>query len=260
MSGLGRGSRVVVLAALICGAATAPAQSATLRGTVVAPPAVHGTSAVVPVVATSGRTVKVVVPRGAIRSRAGRIAAADLRFGDRVTASGARGAASRPHARALRVTRRGTTASFGRIAKRRAATVTKVKAAIDTIAALPQQTSQITGAQGALPADVRDRLQAVRTDVNLAIADLRDQAVALEGAATGAAGTARGSDAYLATLRGQAGDARKVADAMDVAVGRLDEAINDVGGESAPPAVPISGVGSVSEILHDVLDLLRGLG
>jgi hypothetical protein len=255
MHRLGRVGLAAVVTSLL---AVPAAGAATVRGTVVAPPAVHGAKAVVPVLAAGGRSVKLVVARTQIRTSSGRIGAGDLRFGDRVTATGARGAAARPRVSRLRVTRRGSTASFARIASRRAATVAQVRAAIAQVAALPDTTKQIAGTP-ADPAVVRSRLRDVRTDVNLAIADLRAQAGALESAVSGAATVARGGGgAYLAGLTAGATDARKAADALDVAVGHLDEVLNAVGGES-DPSIPLSSTAAVSDVLHQLLDLLRGL-
>lgn len=248
--------RVGLTAVVVVIAAPSGAQAATVRGTVVAPPAVHGARAVVPLLSSSGRAVKVVVSRRAIVTRTGRIAAGDLRFGDRVTATGARGATSRPRAQRLRVTKRGTAASFSRIAARRAATIAQVQTAIDQVSSLPSAAQQITGTP-ADPAVTRDRLRDVRTRVNLAIADLRAGAVALDAAVAAARPVAR-SDAYLTALTAQAADARRAADTLDGAVAGLDETINAVGGAS-DPAIPLSSTAAVSDLLHQVLDLLRGL-
>jgi hypothetical protein len=252
-------TRVLVASALALALLAAPASAATLSGTVVAPPAVHGKQAVVPLLSSAGKTLKVVLPaHGAIRAAIGRLAPDQLRYGDTVVVSGARLSGVRPHARILRVGKRGPTLTFRAIAARRKDTLTKVQAALDRVTTLAKTASQITGVADAEPADTRAKLLAVRTDVNYAISDLRDQATALDGVVAGAKPVERGKDTELAALGDTAATARKAADDLDTAVGGLDETINAVGGASAPP-LPINLVGSVSDVLHQVLDLLRKL-
>ncbi len=255
---LGRDTAVALLAALVVAGS---ADAATLRGTVVAPPATHGRTVVVPVLRADGRAIKAVLPAsGAIRAPIGRLKATQLRFGDAVTLRGSRLTGLRPHARTLTVGKRGPTLTFAAISARRTAAIANVQKAADTVLALPQQTAQITAKTDVLPAEVRAQLRDIRTDVNYTIADLRDQAGALEAVAAAAAPVQRGRAGYLDTLKAEAAGARTAADKLDESVGQLDEAINAVGPDSLFPSLPINAVGAVSDVLHAVLDLLRGQG
>ena len=118
----------------------ATASAATLRGTVVAPPKVTKTSAVIPILDASGATRKVVVPvKGAIRARIGRLTAGQLRYGDAVTATGTKKAlvGAKPRAKTLRVGTRGTTMSFDAIGAGLQATQDGVTQALAQVQALP---------------------------------------------------------------------------------------------------------------------------
>lgn len=233
MSGSSRAALGALAVAAALAVPSSPAQAATLTGTVVAPPAGRGAHAVAVSILTGARTVKVVVARGAIRTRTAPIAADRLRLGDRVTADGRR----------LRVTRRGPVASFHAIAARRTQAATAVRAALASLDA--------TSATGSA-----DQLRTARTALNLAIADLDDQAAALDAILAAARPLAHGSDAYLAGLQAGADAARTAAARLAAAVTRLDQAIVNAGTPSAPP-LPISSTAAVSDVLHGLLDLLR---
>lgn len=269
------------------------AGAATLRGTVVGRPAVvaqkvvvQGTTPpgvertrtviVVPVLLsasgerTAGAAIaRVTVPAtGGLKTAFARIEPGDLRVGDRVSATVSR-VSVRPSAKVLRVTRRASTPSFARMDAQRASTVRKVERAIASTGRLTTDPSSTLDPKNPATSNdgLRDQLRAVRTDLNLLIADLRATADALDDTvATIAAArpqdpgrnaeVARRQAATLTRLTTDAGAARIAANGLDVAVGKLDETINAVGDPSAPP-LPIEGVSAVSSLLYAVLDLLR---
>ncbi|MCU1677365.1 MAG: hypothetical protein JWM93_2123 [Frankiales bacterium] len=269
------------VAATACAAclASQSASAATLNGTVVGRPTTAAKNVVVPVLLsssgerTAGAAVaRVVVPSaGGIRTVNARIKPADLRVGDRVSATVAR-ITTRPRSTILRVTRRAATPSFARMDSQRSTVTAGVTRALDATKRLT--TDPMSVLDPANPAAdnqaLRDQLRAVRTDLNFLIADLRatadslDATVALITAARPAdparlAVVTRRQAATLDTLTADATAGRDAAKALDDAVANLDETINAVGEPSAHP-LPIETVTAASNILYAVLDLLRGPG
>jgi hypothetical protein len=266
-------------AAWAVGLAPHAAGAATLDATVIGRPTVAARSIVVPVLlSASGErragaaVARVVVPRaGGIRTVFARIQPDGLRVGDRVTASVPR-VSAHPRTRVLRVTRRAATPSFARIDSQRTtatAAVTRALAATRQLAGDPLSVLDPAD-PAATDQELRDQLRAVRTDLNLLIADLRltadslDATVALITAARPAEparlqAVTRRQAKTLASLTADAMAARTAATALDDAVGQLDETINAVGEPSAPP-LPIETVTAVSNVLYAVLDILRGPG
>ncbi len=246
----------------------AGAQAATLRGTVVAEPAAGR----VPVLLgegsrTAARLAKplVRVRAGSVRTRNGRLAASALRLGDRVSFTPARGTASRTSV--LRVQARGSAPTFAALAASRAATqasATKALASADDLLA------------GRVPQDAPDGneklrrdLIALRTQVNLLIADLRSTgsgfgttlgqiAAARPVDASRAAAVARLQAPFLAGITRSRDDALAAADDLDGAVGSLDERINAVGGDSGP-SLPFGTTSTASDLIKGVLDVLRAI-
>jgi phage-related minor tail protein len=116
--------------------------------------------------------------------------------------------------------------------------------------------------------ELRDQLRAVRTELNLLIADLRTTADSLD-ATVALITAARPADPArrqvvtrrqaktLASLGAEATAARSAATALDDAVAQLDETINAVGDPSASP-LPIETVTAAASVLYAVLDILRG--
>lgn len=257
----------------------AAAGAATLDGTVVGRPVAAGHSLVVPVLlsavderAAGAALARVVVPRaGGLRTRTLHLAPGDLRIGDRVTAGVPR-ITTRPRARVLRITRRAATLSFSRIDARRAAATAGVQRAIGQTQRL--LADPMSGLDPATPAttnaDLRTQLRAVRTDLNLLIADLRANADAFDAtvaqivagrpADPARRATAERREATIVSgLTADAAAGRTAATALDDAVAHLDETLNAVGDPSSTP-LPVEGVTTVSTLLHQVLDLLRGPG
>jgi hypothetical protein len=267
------------LAAACAALGPAAAGAATLKGTVVGRPTVTAKSVVVPVLLSSAgeRTAgtalaRVVVPaaRG-LKSSYGRLKAADLRIGDRVTASVSR-VSARPHAKALRVGRRGATPSFAKLDQQRVSVTAEITRAIaSTKQLIADPTSVLDPKTPAADNNaLREQLRAVRTDLNLLIANMRTTADALDATVAqivaarpvDPARRAVAESRQKAIVDGLTSDAlhgRDAAAALELAVVRLDEAMNAVGDPSAAP-LPIDGLGAVSDLLYAVLDLLRGPG
>lgn len=261
------------------GAALAPAAAgaATLSGTVVGRPVLTAKRVVVPVLLssagerTAGAAVaRVVVPRaGGLRTPGARLKPGDLRIGDRVTAAVPR-ITTRPRARTLRIVRRAGTPSFARMDAQKATVTAGVRRGIaqaERILADPMSTLDAS-TPATSTHELREQLRAVRTDLNLLIADLRATASSFD-ATVAQIVAARPRDAarravaesrqrpVLDGLRADAAAGRDAAKALDDAVAQLDETMNAVGEPSTAP-LPIEGVTSVSTLLYAVLELLRG--
>lgn len=250
---------------------------AALSGTVVGRPTVAGQSVVVPVLLSSAgeRTAgtalaRVVAPKtGGLRASTGRLKPLDLRIGDRVTASVSR-VTARLRVRVLRVTRRAGTPSFARMDGQKRTVTAGVTTAIGQAKKILDNPTSVLDPANPAASNfaLREQLRAVRTDLNLLIADLRlaagsfDTTVAQIVAArpkdaARAAVAARRQRATLDALSADAAGGRDAAKALDEAVARLDEEMNAVGQPSAEP-LPIDGLAGVSNLLYQVLDLLRG--
>lgn len=224
--------RVLVLACAFVFAPSA-AHAATLTGTVAGAPAVSGKHLVVPLL-VKGATVEVTAAR--VVSRTGKLAAGDLRLGDRVRAEIGRVAKGRARTRVLRVTARGQAPSFATLVERRADAQRLARSALERTSLL-----DLAGLPAGTPTQLRGELLGVRRELNLLISDLRARARALE--------------AFDAA---SANEGRTAATDLDTAVARLDQIINDVGGLSAP-AINAQIVGAASDVLHGVMDLLDAL-
>lgn len=247
----------------------ASASAATLGGTVVGEPS----AGTVPVLLgegsrTAARLAKPLtrVQAVQIRTRNGRLAPSALRIGDRV-AFAARGkpGARRTRTSVLRVRARGSAPTFAALAASRTATQTsaaKALASADDLLAgrVPQDAP---GGNAKLRAD----LIALRTQVNLLIADLRttgagfgttlDQIAAARPADASRAASVAGLQApFLTAITASRDSALTAADDLDTAVASLDERINDVGGASAP-SVPFGTTSTASDLIQGVLDVLR---
>jgi hypothetical protein len=254
-------------------ALAAPATAATsLHGRVVGRPALRGTDAVVPVLlstasqrAAGARSplVKVVVPaRGGLRAPSGGLQAGDLRLGDRIVARAGRVSSGRARASILRVTARGPVASFAALDAERASVAASVQRAIQAVDGL----SGVAGAPASSPAELRARLYDVRYDLNILRAMLEQTTAGLSATIAviegdrPAAGPRRDVVAnqqapVLAALAGERDATLAARTALEDAVTRLDQAILDVGGASAP-ALPLETVSAVNEALHAVMDVL----
>jgi hypothetical protein len=265
-----------VLAAACAALGPAAAGAATLNGTVVGEPKVTAKSIVVPVLLSSAgeRTARsalasVVVPAASgLKSSYGRLKAGDLRIGDRVTASVPR-VSARPHVKVLRIGRRAATPSFAKMDQQRASVTAGINRAIaSTKQLIADPTSVLDPNTPAADNNaLREQLRAVRTDLNLLITSIRATADALDVTvaqivAARPADPARRAVAerrqqpILDGLTSDALHARDAAAGLDLAVVRLDEAMNAIGDPSAAP-LPIDGLGAVSDLLYTVLGLLR---
>lgn len=275
----------MVLAAVACAAplaltAAGPAAAATsIAGTVVGAPTTSGASATVPVLVseTSRQKLRLTSPllrvrvpsAGGIRAVTGRLAPGGLRIGDRARASvGAvrRGVAS---TKVLRVTQRGGSASFDRLAASRERARAQAQAAADAVARLDSTASGVVGAPADTPEQLRGFLMDLRYDLNLLVADL----LALGDQTTDAiariererptdparrAAVARRQAPLIASLRDSRDQTATTRLALEDAVTRLDRAILDVGGVSAP-SLPIGTVGTVSNVVQAVLAIIGEL-
>jgi hypothetical protein len=277
---------VLALACAMALTTAAGAQAQTLRGTVIGQPAVHGASAVVPVLLSSAsarslhaRNVlsKVVVPvKGGLRASTGALAPAQLRLGDRVRATVARGArASRPLVGVLRVVTRGPGASFATLAARRTSAQDNATKALESVTKLAESITAVVGPvvpTGGDPDDLarlRTELLGLRSNLNRLISDLRETRTGLSDTIAGIErdrpsdaarrdAVARQQEPLLAGLANVRDDAEASANLLEGAVAQLDETINEVGGESAV-AIPIETTSTVTNVLYAVLDLLRNL-
>ncbi|MCW2999410.1 MAG: hypothetical protein JWN65_2959 [Solirubrobacterales bacterium] len=270
------------VAAAGCAAGLVPqaAGAATLDGTVIGRPTVAARSVIVPVLlsaagerAAGAAVARVVVPRaGGLRTAYARIQPADLRVGDRVRATVTGGITTRPRSTVLRVRRRAATPSFARMDRQHTAVTAGVNRALAATQQLMRDPTSVL--DPAHPAasnqELRDQLRAVRTELNLLIADLRTTADSLD-ATVALITAARPADPArrqvvtrrqaktLASLGAEATAARSAAMALDDAVAQLDETINAVGDPSASP-LPIETVTAAASVLYAVLDILRGSG
>lgn len=269
----------MVCAAALCALVVLPASAAaatSVQGTVVGAPSVKGASATVPVLVSetsrkklrvSSPLVRVRVPQArGIRAATGVLKPGGLRIGDRLRASLGRVRAGAASTRVLRVTARGGTASFDRLDASRTRARTQAQAAADAVARLDGTASGVIGAPAETPAQLRGFLMALRFDLNLLIADLR--AIAGQTADAVAriererpadprrrAAVERRQAPLIAALKTSASDVTATRTALEDAVTRLDQAILDVGGVSAP-SVPIGTVGTVSDVVQAVLAII----
>jgi hypothetical protein len=254
-------------------ALAAPATAATsLHGRVVGRPALGGKDAVVPVLlstasqrAAGARSplVKVVVPaRGGMRAPRGGLQAGDLRLGDRVVARAGRVSSGRARASILRVTARGPVASFAALDAERASVAASVQRASQAVDGL----SGVAGAPASSPAELRARLYDVRYDLNVLRASLEQTTAGLSATIAAIEGdrpadgprrdVVAGQQApVLAALASERDATLAARTGLEDAVTRLDQAILDVGGASAP-ALPLETVSAVNEALHAVMDVL----
>lgn len=255
---------------------TAAPAATSIRGTVVGEPTVSGATATVPVlVSETSRTklrvtsplVRVRVPKArGIRAVTGVLKPGGLRIGDRVKASVGRVRSRAASTKVLRVSARGGTASFDRLAASRTAARTQAQAAADAVARLDSTASGVIGAPADTPAQLREALMGLRYDLNLLIADLRATAQQTADAIARIererptdprrrAAVERRQAPLVAALRDSEKDVTTTRTALEDAVTRLDSAILDVGGVSAP-ALPIGTVGTVSNVVQTVLAII----
>jgi hypothetical protein len=203
-----------------------------------------------------------------LRTKARSIEPGELRIGDRVHAAVTH-VASSVRVTILRIAGRGAALPFARLTEARAAATKRVEQAaraVDQIKAGP-----MTLLDPATPAGSDDQLRAqltqVRAGLNTLISDLRTTADGIEKAvatiqrqrpsdASRRAAAERRQRSLLAGLTDTATGERTAADQLDAAVTRLDQAIIDVGGASTP-SIGLNEVGTVSDVLHAVLELLR---
>lgn len=267
-------------AALVALPAATPAAAATsVQGTVVGAPSVTGATATVPVlVSETSRTklrvssplVRVRVPQArGIRATTGVLRPGGLRIGDRLRASIGRVRQGVGSTRVLRVTARGGTASFDRLDASRGRARTQAQAAADAVARLDSTASGVVGAPAGTPEQLRGFLMDLRFDLNVLIADLRaiaeqtaDAVARIErerpADARRRAAVERRQAPLIAALKASQADVTTTRTALEDAVTRLDQAILDVGGVSAP-AVPIGTVGTVSDVVQAVLAIIGEL-
>ena len=271
-----RMTSVAACAALCALPAAAPA--ATLSGTVVGQPKTAHGRVVVPVLlsaagarAAGGPVAKVSVPKAhGIRTKVKTISAGDLRIGDRVRTAVTH-ITTHERAVVLRVSRRGAALPFSRLSRSRSATATSVAQAIGAVDQL--KANPMTLLNPATPATsnaaLRAQLSEVRAGLNSLIADMRVSADGIDAAVATIerarpivparrAAVAAQQKALLDGLTQAAAASRDAADQLEANVTKLDEAINAIGGASSP-SIGINEVGTVSDVLHAVLELLRGL-
>jgi len=262
-------------AALVTLPATATAATG-VQGTVVGAPSVKGATATVPVLVSetsrqklrvSSPLVRIRVPQArGIRATTGVLKPGGLRIGDRLRASLGRVRSGAASTRVLRVTARGGAASFDRLEASRTRARTQAQAAAAAVARLDSTASGVVGAPADTPEALRGFLMDLRFDLNLLIADLRaiagqtDDAVARierERPTDPArrAAVERRQRPLISALRASATDVTDTRTALEEAVTRLDQAILDVGGVSAP-SLPIGTVGTVSNVVQAVLAII----
>jgi hypothetical protein len=250
-----------MVAAAACAIAlslAAQASAATLRGTVVGAPANLGGRVSVPVLVRGASVSEISIPaRRSVRTKNGRVTAVHLRIGDRVSAQVAR-VARRVRATSLRVGARGRSKSFLSLSRARAAALNRVTQAageVDKINSNPM--SLLSPDDPAKSQDeLRQQLMDVRYGINLLVADMRSDADGIDAAVKAIKAVSAHPAALIAQLTDTSSGERKAADALAAATAKLDQYINDVGGASSPSA-GINEVGTVSDILHAVLELLR---
>lgn len=268
---------VAAVAALVC--CVPAASAATLHGTVVGEPKASKGRVVVPVLLSAagarsagGPLAKVSVPvRKGIRTTARSLKSSELRIGDRVAAVVSR-VRRTDRASVLRVRARGTAPSFAKLAQSRATAVVSVKNAISSVDQI--KANPMTLLDPSKPAKSNEELRAqfleLRGGLNRLIADLRASAAGIESAITtierGRPSDASRNAAVAAQQRGlldslaSTGDGeRTAATQLEAAVTQLEQYMNDIGGASAPSA-GLNEVGTVSDVLHSVLELLRDPG
>jgi hypothetical protein len=118
-------------------------------------------------------------------------------------------------------------------------------------------------------ARLRTQLIDLRTNLNLVIADLRQTRTGLSDTIAAIErdrpsdparrdAVARQQEPLLAGLANVRDDADDSANLLEGAVAKVDEAINEVGTESAP-SIPLQTTSAVTDVLYAVLDLLRSL-
>lgn len=228
------------------------ASAATLHGTVAGTPVKSGGRVSVPILLGSARATVSVPRHDGIRTRHGAIAPDQLRIGDRVTATARR-------ASVLHVGRRGHVKSFGALARARTAAASRVQQADRETAKL--NANPLTLLDPATPAkseaDLRGQLTAVREGINSLIAEMRSDAGGLDAAAAEIEAVTAASASLVGGLKQAAAAERQAADRLDAATARLDTAIDGVG-EPSSPSVGLNEVGTVSEVLSALLELLRG--
>lgn len=258
---------VAALAAVVFITA-APAHAATLRGRILGQPHVHGSQATVPVLLDDAsvrrldaRAVKamVTVPAGSgFRTvSTGRTTAGGTRLGDvvsaRVGSLSAHGAAT---ARYLKIERRSTAPSFAALGTRLRAARAGAGQALGDVA----RTAQAEQSGPPDPGLLRTSLLQVRYQLNLLIADLRQQADGIDQVVADLQGAPQddSTSALIQQLSAASSALRDAASNLDDAVAALDEFINSIGGAGTPP--PSTGtadtVGAVLQAAQDVLSSL----
>jgi len=259
--------------------ATTASAATTIRGTVIGAPTSTAATATVPILLSvaSGRAlhtraavVRVRVPsRRGIRALSGVLAPGGLRIGDRVHAEVGRLRDGGVRTSTLRVSTRGGAASFDRLERSRTQARERAQAAAEAVARLDATGSGVQGATAPSPTELREQLMALRYDLNVLIADLRE----LGGQTTDAiariererpadakrnAVVTRRQAPLIAALNASRTELDEARKQLEDAVTRLDAAILDVGGASAP-SVPIGTVGTVSDVVQAVLFILGEL-
>ncbi len=255
----------------------APASAATnIKGTVVGAPTSSRGLASVPVLlsVTSGRSlrtnaavVRVRVPaaRG-IRARTGVLAPGGLRIGDRVHARVGRLTSGSVRTSVLRISARGGAASFDRLKRSRLRAADQAAAAATAVGQLDATGSGVEGATADDASELRRQLMDLRYDLNVLIADMRilseqitDAIARIERGRPAdpsrRSAVARRQAPLIAELARTRDDLDRSRTDLEDAVTRLDRAILDVGGVSAP-SLPIGTVGTVTDTVQLVLALL----
>jgi hypothetical protein len=256
------------LAAVVFIAAAPAAGAAKLHGRILGRPHVDGAQATVPVL-LDGASMRVLGARRAevlvtVPARSGfrtatrgRSSAAGTRLGDVVSAriAALRGRAS-IHARYLKLERRSTAPAFGELESRLAA------AAAGAEQALPAA-GRIADAEQQGPPDpgqLRFSLLGVRTNLNLLISDLRDQARGIDDLVADLRGSSPPpADALLQRLGEVAAALRGVAQTLEDGVAGLDEFINSIGGLGGG-TLPAGSTDAVGQVVGTVLQTLDQLG
>src|SRR5262249_34711819 len=161
----------------------------------------------------------------------------------------------RVRAKRLRVGKRGKAKSFISLDRSRAAALNRVQQASDEVDKLNKNPMSLLSPDN--PAKSEDELRAqlmdVRYGINELIADMRTDADGIDAAVTRIKAVSVRPAALIAQLTDTAAGERKAADALESATVKFDQYINDVGGAGSPSA-GINEVGTVSDILHAVLE------
>lgn len=266
----------VTACALTLPLAPAAGAATPARGTVIGAPTVAGSLASVPVLVSEATRVKlrlsdpvlrirVPLERG-IRARTGVLAPGALRIGDRVSATLRPAQSGTARTGVLRVTIRSRLASFDQLERSRTRASDRAMLALEEVAKLDATGSGVQGTPAASANELRARLEELRTALNLLVADLRAfepqlgvviRRIEEERPADPARreAVARRQQPLVAALRASLDQTVQAREALEAAVTRLDEAILDVGGTSAP-ALPIGTVGTVTDAVQAVLKII----